>query len=391
MDIPSISPGAGGAMLGAIGAGNEIAAQNLKNHMQQLENKMYVPKTNAAINALVTETALNKFKLENPIYQNPEAYLYSNALNQGQNNQPNPNQNNINPLNGGMPGGQEDNSNPSPNINSLIQQKIDPLAYKTREAQALANVELGNKLSSEANQSADHANSMNEAVKLMDSSRKNLNILEKSPVVGKGHAFSTAAQNFDRGATTFGGNQLKQLQSSGHITDRDVNYFGKITPTRESTDSAFKTFSNYTKELTKRINERPGFYQLARKMGLTPQQYEPLWLKYMNERPVYDYDKDKPIPGNLGSYKEYLTPQAIQATMNGEPYSPRLNVSENENKPSNNVTNEQVKNAVKKEGENYKSETIEMIGPKGSKWEGKRYTVPVGRAQVALSEGWKRA
>lgn len=387
MDLPLPSPGAGGFTLGAIGAGNEIAAQNLKNHMQQLENKMYVPKTNATINSLVAETALKKFQLENPIYQNPEAFLYSNALNQGQNNQPNPNQNNANPLSGGMPEGQEGNSNP--NINSLIQKKIDPLAYKTREAQVLANVDIGNKLISNAAEAGNQAANMSYALDSMGANRKKLLPIEKGAAFGRVPAISNAAQGYDLAVSQLNNVYARALQS-GHITDKDYAYYKQSHPGRELNDQSFDTYHDFNSRLAKRMTEQGAFYAAAQKAGITPQIYQNLYTKYLNERPVYDYEHDKPLDSNLNSWKDYLNPKAIKATLNGEPYSPRLTASEN--KSSNIVTNEQVKNAVKKEGENYQNQTIEMIGTKKSKkgWEGKKIHVPLHRAQAALKAGFER-
>jgi hypothetical protein len=203
--------------------------------------------------------------------------------------------------------------------NSLLMQRLNPLGY----AQQMANIPLNNELIKDSSDSALTANKGYLALTEMDNAYKDLGPLQKGPLVGGYlHAVSPSAQKFEQGAASLKALMAQAFQS-GHITDKDLTLSNEMGASRLQTPEAYKQYSDFNKLLFQRMEEKPEFFAAAQHMGIPPQISQPLYSKYMKERPVYDFDNKKPIDGNLNSFSDYLNPQAINAMLKGQPYEPR--------------------------------------------------------------------
>jgi hypothetical protein len=317
---------------------NAVSKEGLARRKEELANQYYGPKTNAEITHALAQAGLlgsekkkNEFQIANPQYMNPEGFLYSKAF--GTNNENN--SSSTNPMqnvdaqtreDAGMPGSR---INPNPLGSSLVQQKLDPAGYQAKVHQNQANIDTNNKLITEASSQANNAVNMNYALDSMDKAYPELNMGEKGSVLGHGPALSSAAQQFDHAAVTLK-NSLIQANQTGHITDKDLNFFSQLGVGRNLNKKSFEVLSGFNRAMQDRIKEKAPFYSTAAAAGIPPNIYQPLYSMYLNERPVYDYDNSKPIKKNQGSWRDYLTPQAVQAMQNGEQYSPRLNTEKKE-------------------------------------------------------------
>lgn len=369
---------------GAFGAYNALTHAALENRKSELANQYYGPKTNAEITQALAHAGLmgseqqkNQFQIQNPQYMSPEGFLYGQAFGAGNGAQPSVNQSgnqfsrqpedmqqgqavsrgnvlaqgspaynaaqvmqgasaneiaggpgsSVNPLNNAGRANYGDNN---PLGASLLQQKLDPLGYANRAQQQSANIEQNNKLIQDASAQANNAVDMQYALDSMDKAYPEIGALQKGAVAGHAPALSDAAQTFDHAAATLN-SALIGAKQTGHITDKDIGFFGQLGINRAANKKTFETLSGFTRAIQDRVKEKAPFYSAAAAAGVPPNIYQPLYSMYLNERPVYDYDKRKPIKENQGSWKDYLSPQAIGAMQQGQPYSPHTEASEKQN------------------------------------------------------------
>lgn len=299
----------------------------------------------------------NRFLIRNPQYINPDAYIYGSPaaradLGYGGQNDPNVNTNQSsthgvgnNTINGSQqdvdqmnqmhPGdtyslkgdGSVGNSPPPSNTaSSLIMRKLHPLEYKAKEHQQASNIDINNKLISEAAGKASGAIDVDNTIKRMRAIYPQLAWYEKGPGLGGVHAITNAAQEFDQGGAALQQHLLSAWQQ-GRITDKDIGFVNKLGIGRHLNQDAFNTITDFTQSLQKRIAEEPKFYAAAAKAGIPPSISQALWTAYKQERPVYDYDKQKPLNGNINSWKDYLSPEAQNAIIDqGGEFSPRTHI-----------------------------------------------------------------
>lgn len=248
----------------------------------------------------------------------------------------------------GMPGAQQGSQGANPqttssdnlgtgngvsDLSSMLQQKLDPIGYANR----LKNIDINNNLISDASSAGSAAMDMQYAQEKMDSARGNLTGLETGPVLGHLPGVTDAAQEFDQ-ASTARNAAMSRAQQSGHITNFDYQYYNKIGTGRTLKDEPYKIASEFNSAIQKRIQEKAPFYAAAASAGLPPSVYQPLYNKYLNERPVFDYSKNKPIPENLNSWSDYLDKNAIKSIYSGKDFSPRRESSGKSSRKEGNVT-----------------------------------------------------
>jgi hypothetical protein len=137
--------------------------------------------------------------------------------------------------------------------------------------------------------------------------------LETGPIQGQIKAFSGPAQDFDLAANDLMINKLKSWQAN-RVTNMDVQLAPSMKPGRYMNKEEFNRAADYEEAMQKRSQEYQPFALAAQKKGLLPAQADAIWMRYVNERPFYDYDNKKISHKNLQSWEDYLTPNKMQET-----------------------------------------------------------------------------
>jgi hypothetical protein len=401
---------------------NALTQNALANRKQELANQYYGPKSNAEIQQMLAHTGLlgsetqkNQFQLNHPAYMNPEGFLYDMAAKQqGMGNQPtNSYANNLNqtvlpsqndnqytPTNDQpyAPGSKENeiiggqgstvtnalqNPNPSmpqsPGANSfglasLIKQKLDPQGYAANLQQQQANIDLYNKSLTESADESQGASGLVNNIKQMKTAFPSVSTFEKGQSFGHVPPFSAGAQNFDVAKNQYDKNLIKAFQD-GRVTDKDIQFVQSGNLSRAMKDKSFYQNADNFNLLAKRANEKNQFLLAAQRQNIPFQVAQGLYAKYINERPVFDYEKVKPLSENLNTWNDYLTPQAYQALVSGKPFSPNISAKENTKTEQNPIVNNknswpQAKEALNEnelQGKTPGENSIWMIRPDGKK------------------------
>jgi len=143
--------------------------------------------------------------------------------------------------------------------------------------------------------------------------RDKLSLWEKGPGLGSLPGISDAAQEYDTVTNNLVAAKLKAWQSS-RITNMDIGFGQTLKPSRYMGDTAFQHEKNYELGLSSRLQESAEFNDMAKRIGLTPNQADAIWTRYANEMPFYDPKTGKVLDKNLGMWEQYLTPKNIQET-----------------------------------------------------------------------------
>lgn len=151
-------------------------------------------------------------------------------------------------------------------------------------------------------------------VKRMKSAYSKLDpILETGPFIGRLPAVSAAAQDLDLAANDLMISKIKAWQS-GRVTNMDVQFGPSLKPGRYMNEKEFNHASSYEQASQQRHQEYPSFSNGAQAAGLSPTQADTVWVRYINERPVYDNKNQKILGKNLDSWEEFLKPDQIKQT-----------------------------------------------------------------------------
>lgn len=151
-------------------------------------------------------------------------------------------------------------------------------------------------------------------IKRMRADYNQLNdIFEAGPFGGRLPAIRGAAQDFDLAANDLMISKLKSWQNQ-RVTNFDLQLAPTMKPGRYMNKEEFDHAANYEESFHRRQNEVPLFSLAAQRAGLTPAEADAIWVRYANEKPFYDNNKNKILYKNLDSWEDYLTPQSIQET-----------------------------------------------------------------------------
>lgn len=221
-------------------------------------------------------------------------------------------------------------------VDQMIMQRYFPLQYKGLEQQQNLNIGQQQQRQLESSGAANNAIQLNYALNDLKKDYDQLNFLQRGSFGGHIPAIGSNAQLADQASSRLEATLAKSLQS-GHITDKDLDFSKQLGIGRNLNPEAFDTLYDFTSKLQQRIMERPEFLRAAAQMGISPPDAENRWTRYEYERPVYDFDKRKPLQENLRSWQDYLTPQAGKAIQQGVDFSPNQHISK-ELKNSNTVT-----------------------------------------------------
>lgn len=382
VQLPSFSPitfEQANPLLAGIQAGQNIFSKGVENYYlpqekqqalqnaiyQNMINKPYANQANQFAAAKLSqeqaqpgltraETALQQqqageiaFKLKNPEYLSPDAFLLAKTMGvlpSSQNVSQVPGLNGAVAPNNMIPAIQQASSQLTPgstavigapsNVNGgtqsvplspaqqMIMQKYYPLQYQALQQQQHMNLQQQQERQLEASKSANNAIQLSYALNDLKKSYGQLGPLQSGVIGSHLPAVSSNAQLADQAAARLEGAMASSLNNR-YTTNKDLDFAKQLGFGRGLNNNAFNILSDFTSKIQQRIMERPEFLRTAAIMGIAPADAENRWTRYEYERPVYDFNKRVPLSSNLNSWQAYLTPQAGQAIAEGKPFSPR--------------------------------------------------------------------
>lgn len=214
---------------------------------------------------------------------------------------------------------------------------FNPAAYqayqKGAETTAAQNVLNWNKQIDEANDQTNIANQLENALGQYstnyDKSTYKGSALGTTKTTGWKSAFlgdMSPEQQTDAAANTMAFLYGRALVG-GRITNYELQNVSSLKPTRTLDSDAEQQSVDFWNAKSQRLREEPTFMLTARNMGLDPQTASTLWQQYNNQRPVYNFHTNEAYNNFQGSWRDYLSPQTIQAAQTGQEYVPMPNFS----------------------------------------------------------------
>jgi hypothetical protein len=185
-----------------------------------------------------------------------------------------------------------------------------------------------NKTINAANASGKAAHEVNKYLDKFENSYGKLGSAEKGVLAGRAPAVSSNAQQADLAAQNIQAG-LMILFKGGRITEKQLEFLGRLKPNRTMNPPAAKAAMDSLRAYSTRFTEEQPFLNAARAKGLNSQDAKTLWNAYDTERPAYDEVNQKPLIKNLHSFKDYLSPEALNAVREGNQYSPKKGGMEN--------------------------------------------------------------
>ncbi len=115
---------------------------------------------------------------------------------------------------------------------------------------------------------------------------------------------------------------MVKLLGSGKITNQELGFAGNLKINRAMPQQSVQELSDFMKAKNNQIMEQQQFLNAAKNQGVDVQTANTLWNRYINQRPVYDFQSRSANDNFQGSYNDYLTPQAVNAARSGQAYVP---------------------------------------------------------------------
>lgn len=169
----------------------------------------------------------------------------------------------------------------------------------------------------EASQSAKTSNQISTIVKQFQDGYQNTNLV--GAALGHIPAITNEAQQTDNAARQLQALSAKDLNPA-KLTNQELSFAGSLKPSRDMNPGAAKMLSDFWMQKSLRMQEEQQFLNTAKNSGVDVYTANSLWNKYSNQRPYYDFSNKTPNPQYQNTWKDFLTPQAIQAAQMGQPY-----------------------------------------------------------------------
>ena len=157
---------------------------------------------------------------------------------------------------------------------------------------------------------------------------KFLNALEHVNTLQTGHfggltpGITDATQNMDNAGHNLVQSSTLLFKNGQAIHGGDITLNQLSKPNRRQNPSVSFDLAQGIIAKNDRIKERQQFYSTGMLMHLSPPVLDSLWNKYETERPYMDSDTKMPNDSYKGTWKDYLTPQSVNAFVRGEDYTP---------------------------------------------------------------------
>lgn len=134
----------------------------------------------------------------------------------------------------------------------------------------------------------------------------------------------------DNMATTLAPNVI-----SGHITDASRSLVSRLKLARSLEPDAEKAMYGSITSTGQRLKNEQDFYNQIRQQNpdVLPSEAEGLWSSFNNHFPPYDYKDGTPAPQNNPRWKQYATPEALNAYRNSGDYVPASKAPQKQQPP----------------------------------------------------------
>jgi hypothetical protein len=201
-------------------------------------------------------------------------------------------------------------------MSPIVQTQLD-LAKSQSEKYQGENIDRNKQFNNEsiaANQSTL------DAQKFLEASDK-LHDFERGFVGSQIPAVSDASQNMEAASAAMAQSGATLFQPSGHITDADISLQKMIKSGRHQNEEVATDIAHGIIAKNDRMRERQQFYARGTQMGLKPEVMDAMWNKFNGDRPYMDTTTKTPNDSYNGTSKDYLTPEAVNAFLNGNKYT----------------------------------------------------------------------
>jgi hypothetical protein len=229
-------------------------------------------------------------------------------------------------------------SNPTQNW-AVFGSPISPLAMmqlqaygKGLDTTATTGVTQYNQMQDQAAQNSDDANSLmnylNEFKTSYDKSFYKGPARGTAPSSGALSAFVpgdlTNEQEADQAAANMQMIMARMMKSS-KFTNSQLKFAGTLKLNRTNTPDAVNDLQPILSSISGRAKEYQDFLNYSRNNNIPVQTANTLWQQYQSQRPAFDANSKTANNQYQGTWKDYATPQAVQATNAGAPYVPNAN------------------------------------------------------------------
>ena len=116
---------------------------------------------------------------------------------------------------------------------------------------------------------------------------------------------------------------LLKLMKTNRLTNYELQFTGNLKLNRKLDAGTVDQLGDFFKAKSERLGEYQNFLNAAQNQNIPPQQAKAIWSMYENQRPVYDFTKGNTNKEYLGSWKDYLNPDAVNSVTTGSPYVPQ--------------------------------------------------------------------
>src|ERR1044071_7862619 len=147
-----------------------------------------------------------------------------------------------------------------------------------------------------------------------------VNSLQTGYFGGQTPAITDATQRMDSSGNAMAASATSLFKNGGAIHDSDITLQQLAKPNRKQNPDVSFDLAQGIIAKNDRLKERQLFYSLGTQMRLKPEILDAEWNKYETERPYLNSDTNMPNDAYKGTWKDYLTPQSINAFVKGEDY-----------------------------------------------------------------------
>jgi len=118
---------------------------------------------------------------------------------------------------------------------------------------------------------------------------------------------------------------MTKLMNFKRLTNYELNFTGGLKLNRSMAPAAVDQIGNFLDAKTQRLQELPQFLTAAKNSGIDAQTAQVLYNMYDNQKPVFNFQRNKTNSANTNGWKDYLSSDAVNAVKNGQPYVPNVN------------------------------------------------------------------
>jgi hypothetical protein len=214
-------------------------------------------------------------------------------------------------------------------MSPMVMKQLD--AYgKGLDTQATSGVNLYNSALGNASESAGDATQMtnlidefNNAYKASSFKGARLGSTASSGWLAPPFADMSKEQVADSAAQNMQQLVLK-LMKTNRLTNYELKFAGGLKLNRSMTPETVQQVGDFLKAKSNRIKEEQPFLTAARDKGVDVQTAQTLWNLYNNQRQVYDFDNHRVNSDSLGTWKSYLSNDAVNSVRSGNPFVPDM-------------------------------------------------------------------